>query len=283
MQALIDDSARRSVADVKSVYVCGPMTGIPDYNFPLFMKAAAQLRERGLHVENPAENDGGRTDLPRGHYMRQDILKVLAVDAVIALPGWEKSQGAVLEIAVARAIGIMTLEYRECECPTKFHTTLLDYETMADKIAKARGLVLLENNVVADAGASQIAGPPAREPESGADMLIEGANLIQGGRRKDYGHPLDDFTRTADAVNSLYFDSWIAKGGLDAEDIPKIMILVKCSREVNRAKYDNRLDGAGYFGVLQEIIAERDRRYRADAQVLKGRIVESGESVEGCS
>ncbi len=43
--------------ETKRIYLAGPMTGLPDYNFPAFMKAAAYLRSQGAIVFNPAEND----------------------------------------------------------------------------------------------------------------------------------------------------------------------------------------------------------------------------------
>jgi hypothetical protein len=54
------------------VYVSGPMRGRPDFNHPTFNEVADVLRDRGLgnedddhpRVTNPAENFGGRTDLP---------------------------------------------------------------------------------------------------------------------------------------------------------------------------------------------------------------------------
>ena len=38
------------------VYIAGPMTGLPDFNYPAFNAAAAKLRALGLEVLNPAEN-----------------------------------------------------------------------------------------------------------------------------------------------------------------------------------------------------------------------------------
>lgn len=32
------------------IYLCGPMTGLPEYNYPAFHAAAAELRAQGWHV-----------------------------------------------------------------------------------------------------------------------------------------------------------------------------------------------------------------------------------------
>jgi hypothetical protein len=95
-------------------YLAGPMRGIPEYNFPAFYAAAAALRQHGLDVWSPAENDVNQdgfdpakdTAQPMRHYMRRDLPAVLDADMVCVLPGWEKSQGAQLEVHVARACGI---------------------------------------------------------------------------------------------------------------------------------------------------------------------------------
>lgn len=38
------------------VYLSGPMTGLPDFNYPAFHDAAQRLRSIGHRVESPAEN-----------------------------------------------------------------------------------------------------------------------------------------------------------------------------------------------------------------------------------
>lgn len=87
------------------VYISGPMTGLPDLNFPAFFAAAAQLRARGLEPVNPAEiNPGGTTDWHA--CMRADIKALCDCDALALLPGWTNSKGAHLEVHLAHRLGI---------------------------------------------------------------------------------------------------------------------------------------------------------------------------------
>lgn len=100
-------------------YLAGPMRGLPLYNFPAFHAAAADLRERGYEVDNPAEHDGergfdphtGDGELTFREYMAHDLPLICAADVVVVLPGWRGSEGASLEVAVAKSLGIDVLLY----------------------------------------------------------------------------------------------------------------------------------------------------------------------------
>jgi len=107
------------------VYVAGPMTGIPQFNFPAFDSAARDLRSTGLDVVSPAELDdpvdraaalqspdgsalsyGTGVKKTWGEFLARDV-KLLAdggIEGVYVLPGWRKSKGARLETFVARAM-----------------------------------------------------------------------------------------------------------------------------------------------------------------------------------
>ena len=87
----------------KRVYIAGPMTGLPDFNFPAFNAMAATMRAEGWHVENPAEH--GHVDGAEwGDYLRYDIGRLATCEAVMLLPGWSKSRGACLEVSIARQL-----------------------------------------------------------------------------------------------------------------------------------------------------------------------------------
>lgn len=94
------------------LYVAGPMTGLPDFNYPAFHAAAASLRALGYRVENPAENrlvDGSAWEA----YMRSGITQLMRCDAIVLLPGWEKSRGATIEHTLAGQLGMPRLHLHE--------------------------------------------------------------------------------------------------------------------------------------------------------------------------
>jgi Domain of unknown function (DUF4406) len=91
-------------------YVAGPMTGLPEFNFPAFNAAAARLRAQGVTVLNPAEHgivDGAGW----GDYLRHDLAGLVSCERIHLLPGWSKSKGANLEVLVSLVLGhTITLE-----------------------------------------------------------------------------------------------------------------------------------------------------------------------------
>jgi len=104
------------------IYVAGPMTGIPQFNFPAFHRTASALRDLGHEVFNPAEHDEslgldaehmtGEEDLSALGFSLREMLHVdtsficREADAVCLLPGWKNSKGAMAELTLARALGL---------------------------------------------------------------------------------------------------------------------------------------------------------------------------------
>jgi hypothetical protein len=102
-------------------------------------------------------------------------------------------------------------------------------------------------------------GPPHLVPYE-ENVLEEAERLVYGNRQADYGHPLDDFSKTAKI--------WSAILGVDVtpEQVALCMVGVKISRQVNRPKRDNIVDGAGYWATLELVINERERREKENGK-----------------
>jgi hypothetical protein len=112
-------------------YLAGPMTGIPQFNFPAFYDAAAQLRARGTDIVSPAELDDTVSgtaqkalesehgdlaevgiEMTHGDFLARDV-KLIADECygIIFLDGWEKSKGARLEAFVGLQYGRFFARY----------------------------------------------------------------------------------------------------------------------------------------------------------------------------
>lgn len=117
--------------DPQILYVAGPMSGRPQFNYPAFDAMAEVLRADGWLVQSPAEMDDPHireaamrspdgnfrefdADLKRlghepetwGDFLSRDV-KLIAdtVDGIVLLEGWETSRGARLEAFVAMQVG----------------------------------------------------------------------------------------------------------------------------------------------------------------------------------
>ena len=196
----------------KRVYIAGPMTGHPEHNFPAFHAAAGRLHEAGCEVVNPADNFGGRTDLPRSSYLRADVVLLLQCDAMAVLPGWETSLGAKLEYLLAR----------ELQMP------IFDAETLQSLDSLPDAKVVLGGD------------------RDGESVLDEAKRITATTRHGDYGHPADDFARTARMWSGILANKLRDGEQVTAMDVPLCMIAVKLARQAHRHKRDNLVDIAGY-------------------------------------
>jgi hypothetical protein len=112
---------------MSKVYLAGPMSNIPYFNFPAFIDAAGELRKQGHMVFNPAESDietygdfwkscpNGTHEEAHKAGLAPTYREVLKVDLnwildhaeVIAfLPGWDKSKGVAAEKALAECLNL---------------------------------------------------------------------------------------------------------------------------------------------------------------------------------
>ncbi len=113
------------------LYLAGPMTGKPQFNYPLFDRVAAALRAEGYEIFSPAEMDNPEVRaeamanmtgiMPEtnkisgetwGDFLARDV-KLIAdeLDGIILLPEWDTSQGARLEAFVSINCGYPAYVY----------------------------------------------------------------------------------------------------------------------------------------------------------------------------
>lgn len=202
------------------VYLAGPMTGIPEFNFPAFDTAAADLRSGCFEVISPAELDResgfdeeGMTgneplsDEMVHRFAHQDLNALLSVEGVVVLPGWEQSTGARNEVRIAGMLG----------------HEVWAWPAMATVPVTER-----------------FAGP-APVVNARASLLAGAEAAVNGDRDNQYGDPRQDFQRTA----------WMWGAYLDVEiaphDVAAMMGLLKISRiRWSPGKQDSWMDLAGY-------------------------------------
>jgi len=199
----------------KRIYISGPMSGLPEHNFPAFFAAEERLKQAGFQPLNPARNFGGDTERERSEYILADLELLLQCDGLAMLPGWGKSRGAKLEYLLAWELRLPVLDIATLDVIKNTPTPWVQLHTL------------------------KIAESPRR-----VSVLAEAADVTSGERQKDYGHPRDDFARTAVMWNGLLAAK--LRAPITAMDIPLCMIAVKLAREAHRHKRDNLVDIAGY-------------------------------------
>lgn len=136
------------------VYLAGPMSGIPEHNFPAFRAATDALREQGYTVMSPVEMDEaegfdaatapniGAGSPEWSDFLARDvgIVAKAETEGVVVLPGWESSRGAALEVHVARELGKPIFRYPSLEriperhpSSARFHAILHELGALHDR------------------------------------------------------------------------------------------------------------------------------------------------------
>lgn len=136
-----------------TIYISGPMTGIPDENRPAFNEVAQALRAAGHDVFNPAEN-GLPATATWAQHMRADIAALMDCDSILLLAGWQYSKGATLELVIALDLG-MTVHH---EVENLTGELKMESETLEDRFTQQ---IAPQVRFVDDVGARRAA---ARKP-----------------------------------------------------------------------------------------------------------------------
>ena len=86
------------------IYLSGKISGTDlDYVRRLFDKVATTLRALGHEVTNPLCNGLSETD-PWEDHIAKDIINLIDCEGIYMLQGWEDSQGARIEHAIAKEL-----------------------------------------------------------------------------------------------------------------------------------------------------------------------------------
>lgn len=139
----------------KMTYLAGPMTGYPQFNHPLFNRVEKTLVEEfGWHVFNPVKSDsselqemamasekGLRSDLPTGAWEEILALDMSVLiedcDSIIVLEGWEKSQGARIEVFTALTLHLPIFWWDDSTQNPRAYPTMTAARVLHENTAKA--------------------------------------------------------------------------------------------------------------------------------------------------
>lgn len=199
------------------VYIAGPMTGLPEFNFPAFHEAAAAWRSAGWTVLNPAESFDGATDRPYKEYAEHDVKLIRSCDAIAMLPGWDgpTARGSVWERELALLLGL----------------TVYDAASPVPPPPKESVLQEAQRLVHGDRGAAY--GHPF------FDYRCTGK--VWAGLLEHWLHGIG------------FLDDLQEFPTIPPRIAAEMMIGMKLSREMNKSKRDNRTDSAGYAECAQMI------------------------------
>lgn len=93
-----DPTATGRPTEINRLYISGPMSNLPECNYPEFNRVADKLRPH-YGVVNPAEFGADNS-----HYvdlLRDDLTELLKCDGVALLDNWWESAGSRLEVHIA--------------------------------------------------------------------------------------------------------------------------------------------------------------------------------------
>jgi len=190
------------------MYIAGPMEGYPGFNFPAFHAEAEALAAMGYGVLSPADPKDIALENPDQATDKRENFIRRDINMLL------------------QADGVVVLPGWEMSRGARLEVS----------IARAMGLRIFERD-----GAWLV--------EVDYQTVLEEALTIAGGgsRQQQYGHPLFNFSRTAQMFSAIL--------GIEVtpEQAALCMIGVKLARESFRPHRDNLVDIAGYSLVYEQI------------------------------
>lgn len=121
---MMEQSLRKAIQlTPSSLYIAGPMTGIEEFNWPLFDSVQAALEAVGIEAVNPAaldralkqtfpdedfENGTAEGGAKLATFLKRDFHVLTKCEGIVFLEGWEDSTGANCELIVSQMAGMST-------------------------------------------------------------------------------------------------------------------------------------------------------------------------------
>ena len=210
------------------LYIAGPMTGYPEYNFPAFDEAKERLEQAGYEVVSPADLDRemgfdpnttvwGKDKLKE--VFKNDIVHLMECDGVALLAGHKGSKGAQAETTIARWLGLT---------------------------------VMMAHDWIEEATEESSISAAIHYGDTGESILEEASRLTRGERMKDYGTPKENLSRIAKMWEVIFGTP------VTPDKVATAMIAVKICRTLeNPEKRDSWTDMAGYSDVGYRSITEQ--------------------------
>lgn len=199
------------------IYISGPMRGHADDNFGTFNEVHSLLALNGWDVRNPASKGHLSADYTWEQAMTTDLKWVMESGAVCVLPGWEQSEGARLEVGVARAL------------KKDF------FQAVPDE----------------DGWSIRKIDTPATAQVDGIDA--EARRLVYGARAQTYGHPRGDFEKIAGLWSAILSDH-DNPVTVTPEQVALMMAALKLARLSSTPTHrDSQVDTIGYMLCLSRL------------------------------
>jgi nucleoside 2-deoxyribosyltransferase len=198
---------------MEKVYLAGPMRGYPAFNFPTFFAAAEDLRDRGFDVRSPAEHDvdtGFDYNDPKAWENLTNEQRAEAFSWDVQSVLWCDAVVVLPGWRHSQGVGV------ELGVARAIHRSIVEFSTMKEVVEE--------------------------------DPMEEAARLIHGERQGVYGHPFEDFSKTA----SLW--SPILGVSVTPEQVALCMLQVKISRLLQSPDHrDSLVDTHGYLGTYKMV------------------------------